>query len=102
MADRALKYSNVLNYDKTQSKAKQEYKPLKNEKQQTQKKEDQIVLNSMPHHEHPYAKFLRGNYPELQEFKKFTTLFHKGLYYSVNNLKGPSEGFIKKKSVTLP
>jgi len=24
------------------------------------------------------------------------------LYYSANNLKGPSEEFIKKKSVTLP
>jgi hypothetical protein len=30
------------------------------------------------------------------------TLFYRGLYYSVHNLKGPSEEFINKKSVTLP
>ena len=56
----------------------------------------------MPHSHHPYAQFLRGNQPEFHEFKKFVTLFYKGLFYSVNNLKGPSEEFIKKKSITLP
>lgn len=56
----------------------------------------------MPHSHHPYARFLRGNQPELNEFKKFVTLFYKGLFYAVNNLKGPSDEFIKKKSITLP
>ena len=40
--------------------------------------------------------------PAEQDFKKFITLLYRGLYYSVNNLKGPSEEFIRKKSVTLP
>lgn len=51
---------------------------------------------------HEASKFIRGTNPSKPEFKKFVTLFYRGLYYSVNNLKGPSEEFIKKKSVTLP
>jgi CTD small phosphatase-like protein 2 len=30
------------------------------------------------------------------------TLLYKGLYYSVNNLKGPSQEYINKKKVKLP
>lgn len=41
--------------------------------------------------EHPGAKLLRGSQPNTNEFRKFTTLLYRGLYYSVNNLKGPSE-----------
>ena len=51
---------------------------------------------------HEASRFIRGTNPTKAEFKKFVTLFYRGLYYSVNNLKGPSEEFIKKKSVTLP
>lgn len=40
---------------------------------------------------HDAAKFIRGTNPTKAEFKKFITLFYRGLYYSVNNLKGPSE-----------
>ena len=50
---------------------------------------------------HLAAGFLFGSSPSRAEFKKFITLFYRGLFYSVNNLKGPSEDFIKKKSVTL-
>jgi hypothetical protein len=39
---------------------------------------------------HDAAKFIRGTNPTKAEFKKFITLFYRGLYYSVNNLKGPS------------
>lgn len=36
------------------------------------------------------------------EYKKFVTLLYKGLYYSINNLKGPSQEYINKKKVKLP
>lgn len=51
---------------------------------------------------HPAAKYVRSTCPTKNEFKKFLTLFYRGLYYSVNNLKGPSEEFIRKKTVALP
>ena len=51
---------------------------------------------------HEASKYIRGTNPTKAEFKKFVTLFYRGLYYSVNNLKGPSEEKKKKKSVTLP
>lgn len=40
---------------------------------------------------HPASKYLMGSCPTKNEFKKFLTLFYRGLYYSVNNLKGPSD-----------
>ena len=93
----------TTNFDKHLNKLpKQDSDPKKSTRKPSMIKEDNLALCSMPNNEHPYAKFLRGNWPELNEFKKFVTLFYKGLYYSVNNLKGPSEEFIKKKSVTLP
>ena len=52
--------------------------------------------------EHPAASLLRGSQPNTTEFKKFITLLYRGLYYSVNNLKGPSEEYLKKKKVKLP
>lgn len=36
------------------------------------------------------------------EYKKFVTLLYKGLYYSINNLKGPSQEYVNKKKVKLP
>jgi 6-pyruvoyl-tetrahydropterin synthase len=39
---------------------------------------------------HEASKFIRGTNPTKVEFKKFVTLFYRGLYYSINNLKGPS------------
>lgn len=70
------------------------------------KKEESSDLNeqksTFDYKNHPAAKFLKSTVPTKTEFKKFVTLLYRGLYYSVNNLKGPSEDFIKKKSVTLP
>lgn len=40
---------------------------------------------------HEAARFIKGTTPSKTEFKKFVTLLYRGLYYSVNNLKGPSE-----------
>ena len=39
---------------------------------------------------HEAAKFIKDTLPSHAEFKKFATLLYRGLYYSVNNLKGPS------------
>lgn len=50
---------------------------------------------------HPAYQYLRGTTPNLVEFKKFTTLLYKGLFYSINNLKGPSQEYINKKKVKL-
>jgi hypothetical protein len=52
--------------------------------------------------DHHASKYIRGSAPHFNDFKKFVTLLYKGLFYSVNNLKGPSEEFIKKKKIILP
>ena len=54
------------------------------------------------HQSHDAARLLYGSQPTRVEFKKFVTLLYRGLFYSVNNLKGPSDEFIKRKSITLP
>lgn len=51
---------------------------------------------------HHAAKYLRGTIPDKVDYKKFITLLYRGLSYSLYNLKGPSEEFIKKKRVKLP
>ena len=51
---------------------------------------------------HPAYRFIRTTQPTVLEYKKFATLLYKGLFYSVNNLKGPSAGYIRKKQVKLP
>ena len=43
-----------------------------------------------------------GTNPTHAEFKKFISYFYQGLYYSLCNLRGPSEDYIRKKSVKLP
>lgn len=50
---------------------------------------------------HPAATFLRGSNPNYFDFRKFATVIYKGLFYSINNLKGPTEEFINKKKVKL-
>lgn len=58
---------------------------------------DRFVFSS-----HPAAKLLRGSHPNPTEFRKFTSMIYRGLHYSINNLKGPSEEYLKKKKVKLP
>lgn len=63
---------------------------------------DKNLRDGLNFKSHPASKYIRNTYPTKNEFKKFITLFYRGLYYSINNLKGPSEEFIRKKSVALP
>lgn len=53
-------------------------------------------------HKHPGYRFIRATTPTPVEYKKFSTLLYKGLFYAVNNLKGPSQEYIRKKQVKLP
>jgi hypothetical protein len=46
---------------------------------------------SSPFQKHYAFRYLRGTSPNLNEYKKFVTLLYKGLFYSINNLKGPSQ-----------
>ncbi len=51
---------------------------------------------------HPISRVLYGSEISRPNLQKYVTTIYQGLFYSVNNLKGPSEGFIKKKSIQLP
>jgi hypothetical protein len=57
-------------------------------KEESSEQVDQKNIYDISSHE--ASKFIRGTSPSKAEFKKFVTLFYRGLYYSVNNLKGPS------------
>ena len=78
-------------------------KPPKNKSEED--KENNEKLNAQGGSifiKHPGFKFIRDTSPSLTEYKKFTTLLYKGLFYAVNNLKGPSQEYIRKKQVKLP
>lgn len=51
---------------------------------------------------HPAARLIGTSNIKKEEYKKFVHLLYYGLTYCVKNLKGPSEEYLKKKSVTLP
>ena len=51
---------------------------------------------------HPTLKYLFGTNPTQDEHRKFAKLLYQGLFYSVCSLKGPSQEYIRKKSVRLP
>jgi len=70
---------------------------MKQEEEKENQKSEQSVFRK-----HPAFVYLRGTNPSHTDYKKFVTLLYKGLFYSVNNLKGPSQEYIKKKGVKLP
>lgn len=52
---------------------------------------------------HPACRFIfSGSPPSATELKKFACILYQGLLYSICSLKGPSEEYIRKKSVRLP
>ncbi len=51
---------------------------------------------------HPAAKYIGSHNLKREEYKKFVHLLYYGLTYCVKNLKGPTEEYLRKKSVTLP
>jgi len=75
---------------------------LKTLKQKPEEDKEAPKLEQSPYRKHPAFSYLRGTSPNHNEYKKFVTLLYKGLFYSVNNLKGPSQEYIKKKGVKLP
>ena len=58
--------------------------------------------SSLPFALHPAAKCIGTHNLKPQEYKKFVHLLYYGLTYSTKNLKGPSDEYIDKKSVSLP
>ncbi len=80
------------------SVSKTNLKPLKVKSEE--EKENRVEVS--PFAKHPGFSYIRAKGPALNDYKKFVTLLYKGLFYSVNNLKGPSQEYIKKKSVKLP
>jgi hypothetical protein len=64
-------------------------------------KENQSSVVKPLFSKHPAYQYFRGTIPTFMEFKKFSTLLYKGLFYSINNLKGPSQEYINKKKVKL-
>ena len=74
-------------------------KPIKH-KSEEEKENGKGELS--PFRKHHGFVYLRGTNPHHNDYKKFVTLLYKGLFYSVNNLKGPSQEYIKKKGVKLP
>ena len=77
-------------------------KELQTLSQITKEKPDKNDKNSNPYEPHPAAKFLFGTVPTLTDYKKFAALLYQGLFYSVCSLKGPSEEYIRRKSIRLP
>lgn len=73
-------------------------KPIKKNESEKEIKD----IPKLAYESHHAFKFIRGTAPSAVDFKKFVTLLYRGLSYSVYNLKGPSEEFIKKKKVKLP
>ena len=51
---------------------------------------------------HPAAKCIGTPNLKPHEYKKFVHLLYYGLTYSTKNLKGPTDDYLRKKSVTLP
>lgn len=91
---RTLQRSNTL----TSLNKKATTKTIKSKEQD---KENQVSIIKPAYHKHPAYQYLRGTSPTMMEFKKFFTLLYKGLFYSINNLKGPSQEYINKKKVKL-
>lgn len=99
MEVRGILRNNTLTSLNRKSVSKTNLKQIKS-KQQDEEKENLWQLS--PFQKHPGFTFIRATSPPLNDYKKFVTLLYKGLFYSVNNLKGPSQDYIKKKSVKLP
>ena len=76
-------------------------KPLK-QKQEEEKETNKTSFEASPFRKHPGFVHIKATSPAPNDYKKFVTLLYKGLYYSANNLKGPSQEYIKKKGVKLP
>lgn len=98
MEVRGILRNNTLTSLNRKSVSKTNLKPIK--VKQEEEKENSWQLS--PFQKHPGFTFIRATSPPLNDYKKFVTLLYKGLFYSVNNLKGPSQEYIKKKSVKLP
>lgn len=64
---------------------------LKVFKGKVEEEKENFKTEVSPFQKHPAFGLLRGTNPPLNEYKKFVTLLYKGLFYSVNNLKGPSQ-----------
>ena len=96
MEVRGILRNNTVSSLNRKSLGKNTLKPIKNKNEEEQKPE------SSPFHKHHAYQYLRGTSPAHNDYKKFVTLLYKGLFYSVNNLKGPSQEYIKKKGVKLP
>lgn len=98
MEVRGILRNNTLSSLNRKSVSKTNLKPIKSK----QEEEKENSWHNSPFHKHPGFTFIRATSPPLNDYKKFVTLLYKGLFYSVNNLKGPSQEYIKKKSVKLP
>ena len=99
MEVRGILRNNTLTSLNRKSLSKPNLKALK---QKPEEDKETPKLEHSPYRKHPAFVYLRGTSPGHNEYKKFVTLLYKGLFYSVNNLKGPSQEYIKKKGVKLP
>ncbi len=98
MEVRGILRNNTLTSLNRKSVSKTTLKPIKVKLEEDKENKQEVS----PFQKHHAFCFIRGTNPPLNEYKKFVTLLYKGLFYSVNNLKGPSQEYIKKKSVKLP
>ena len=73
-------------------------KPIKSKEQD---KENKALITKPVSNKHPAYQYIRGTTLNFAELKKFSTLLYKGLFYAINNLKGPSQEYINKKKVKL-
>ena len=96
MEVRGILRNNTVTTLNRKSISKTTMKSIKNKSEEEQK------VEPSPYQKHHAYQFLRGTHPAHTDYKKFVTLLYKGLFYSVNNLKGPSQEYIKKKGVKLP
>lgn len=100
MEIRTLQRSNTLSSLNKKATIKGKEEKLKTKESTKENKENLPVKHAFS--KHPAACYIRGTVPTAAEFTKFTTLLYKGLFYSTNNLKGPSQEYISRKRVTLP
>ena len=100
MEVRGILRNNTLTSLNRKSMSKTNLKTVKLKSSEEEK--ENTKYEASPFQKHPAFSFIRGTSPAMNDYKKFVTLLYKGLFYSVNNLKGPSQEYIKKKSVKLP
>ena len=98
---RGILRNNTLTTLNRKSLSKTTLKHLKH-KAEEEKEGTKSSYETSPFRKHPGFVYIKATSPSLNDYKKFVTLLYKGLYYSANNLKGPSQEYIKKKGVKLP